>query len=91
MYVLYAKNLFNSTQRVMYDRLPECLDQISFGRTTHLHFQPYRKNMDIKSHFANMNGSVDVCIMNAGSHFKEDGDMYYAFDIVLPWIQELKV
>ena len=29
--------------------------------------------------------------MNAGAHFKEDGDMYYAFDIVLPWIQELKV
>ena len=39
------------------------LDQVSFGRTTHLHFQPYRKNMDIKSHFANMNGPVDIYLL----------------------------
>eukprot|EP01036_Dinobryon_divergens_P033956 gene33956-43865_t len=72
-----------------------CLDQISFGKTTHLKYTNFLtgtkidKNQNLRLFF-NMNVGADICLLNSGAHLDDGGDMFDIWESIKPWINEYR-
>mmetsp|Transcript_10371 Transcript_10371/g.14286 ORF Transcript_10371/g.14286 Transcript_10371/m.14286 type:complete len:336 (-) Transcript_10371:8-1015(-) len=69
-----------------------CLDQISYGVSSHLLYQAnvnfgMSKNMHL---YFNMNSGADICLVNAGAHLDDEGDLYNIWENIQPWVKEYR-
>ena len=66
-----------------------CVNQISHGKSSNLIFG-YNGPKNFHIHFKDNNGA-DICIMNAGSHLEDEGDVYSIWDTLPKWLGDMKV
>lgn len=66
-----------------------CINQIAHGKASHLFFG-HNGPKTFHIHFRDNNGA-DICIVNAGAHLDDDGDMNTVWDALLKWRNELQV
>jgi hypothetical protein len=75
-----------------------CLNQISYGKSSHLKFQAKNPiagtSFDSKQNielFFNMNMGADICLVNAGAHLDDTGDIYDIWETIQPWVNAYRV
>jgi hypothetical protein len=69
-----------------------CIEQISFGKTTHVTYSKPMKfsaNKNLDAYFTNNNGA-DICILNTGAHQKDLGDVYKIWESFKPKMDSYK-
>ena len=75
-----------------------CLDQITFGVSSHLKYEAnnprhgvrFDANQNMRLFF-DQNSGADICLINAGAHLSDGGDLYDIWETISPWIKEFRV
>eukprot|EP01036_Dinobryon_divergens_P023309 gene23309-31639_t len=74
-----------------------CLDQITFGVSSHLKYEAnnprhgvrFDANQNMRLFF-DQNSGADICLINAGAHLSDGGDLYDIWETISPWIKEFR-
>ena len=90
--------LASTLVNILKTRDAPCLDQISFGVSNHLkyeanhppHVTRFDGNQNIR-HFFSQNSGADICLINAGAHLEDGGDLFDIWETISPWLKEYKV
>ena len=72
---------------ILYSHNASCINHIAHGKTV----IGRRGDKDSFYHFFKLNNGADICIVNAGAHLHDDGDMNTVWDSLPKWRHELQV